>query len=157
MVNATTRDEYCTAVFEGTYPDRAPDYSTIGCAFTGIVEKENVIQLRATSTHGGSIDPETVDPDTMLRLGLGATFNGMTHALPKPKPIKHGNPYVQYRPSKHTVKRGQYDVHDPYGYDYDDDWNYLPYSYASAPDKKDKAAAEAATEDEMTDGDEADF
>lgn len=74
LENATTQEEYCTGTFNGWATIFAPDWTTIGCNFTGIVPYGDVLQVKATSTAGASLAASEVD-DNGLRIGIGATFN----------------------------------------------------------------------------------
>ena len=123
LLNTTTGEEYCTGAFEGYASINAPDWDCVSCAFTGILKDGEEIEVRATSTYGATLDPDEVD-DNGLRIGVGATFNVLQYALPKPK--KSYRPKPKYHPYH---GHGQ----DHYGYD---EHKYYEPGYAT-PDATD--------------------
>ena len=43
LFNATTMEEYCTAAFEGPTPFAAPEWDSIGCNYTGMIQNNETI------------------------------------------------------------------------------------------------------------------
>ena len=132
LVNTGTGEELCTATFEGEASTFSPDWASLGCAWTGYLEQGEIIEVRATSTLGATLNPNETD-GTGLVLGVGASFNVLTYALPKRKPKYAPHPYGYSHKPKNSCL-GCYVR--PGGYGYDDDYDYYPASY-SAPSKAD--------------------
>ena len=104
LENSTTNEEYCTGTFNGWASNEAPDWTTIGCNFTGVVPKGDILKVKATSTEGATLAASEVDDDG-LRIGIGATFNVIQFALPKVKshkpspPPYHEDDYYYQKPA----------------------------------------------------------